>query len=166
LLCCYTAEVKMQIPSTFTTTAQRPFHPLGGIINYTFHRFKPFSPTKHFPIHFHSLKAAITTHHEPVVVVVDNEPRFVDIGYVSGVHGFQGDVRVKPNTDFPELRFSTPGRRWLKQKVMGGESVQEIELEEGREHSGQNCWILKFTGIDSAEEVINNHSQEEYTSGY
>jgi len=156
----------MQIPSTFTTTAQRPFHPLGGIINYTFHRFKPFSPTKHFPIHFHSLKAAITTHHEPVVVVVDNEPRFVDIGYVSGVHGFQGDVRVKPNTDFPELRFSTPGRRWLKQKVMGGESVQEIELEEGREHSGQNCWILKFTGIDSAEEVINNHSQEEYTSGY
>jgi len=148
----------MQIPNTFTTTSRRPFHPLiptslRGIINYyTFHRFKPFSPTKHFPIPFFSLKAAITTHHEPVVV--DNEPRFVDIGYVSGVHGFQGDVRVKPNTDFPELRFSTPGRRWLKQKVMGGESVQEIELEEGREHSGQNCWILKFTGIDSAEEVI------------
>lgn len=144
----------MQIPNTFTTISQRPFlthipTSLGG----TFHRFKPFSPTKHFPIHFHPLKAATTTHHEPVVVVVDNEPRFVDIGYVSGVHGFQGDVRVKPNTDFPELRFSTPGRRWLKQMVMGGESVQEIELEEGREHSGQNCWILKFTGIDSAEEA-------------
>lgn len=36
---------------------------------------------------------------------------------------------------------------------MGGENVQEIELEEGREHSGQNCWILKFSGIDSAEEA-------------
>lgn len=36
---------------------------------------------------------------------------------------------------------------------MSGETVKEVELEEGREHSGQNCWIIKFRGIDSAEEV-------------
>lgn len=31
---------------------------------------------------------------------------FVETGYIFGVHGFQGEVRVKANTDFPELRFS------------------------------------------------------------
>jgi hypothetical protein len=60
------------------------------------------------------LKAITINNHEAVVADnnnisndYNNEPRFIDIGYVSGVHGFQGDVRVKPNTDFPELRFST-----------------------------------------------------------
>ncbi|XP_004504243.1 uncharacterized protein [Cicer arietinum] len=152
----------MQLP-TFTTS-QRPFHPLIPPplgINHTF-TFKPFSPipTKHFSIPFHSLTktSAATTHHEPVVVDSNisnghNEPRFIEIGYVSGAHGFQGEIRVKPNTDFPQLRFSTPGRRWLKQKVMGGESVQQVELEEGREHIGKNCWILRFKGINSVEEA-------------
>ncbi|CAI8618749.1 unnamed protein product [Vicia faba] len=138
----------MQIPAF--TTSQRAFHPLippSLGINYTF-------PFKHAPIPFHSLTQTsavkpITTHHEAVVV----EPRFIDIGYVSGVHGFQGDVRVKPNTDFPQLRFSTPGRRWLKMKVMSGETVKEVELEKGREHSGQDCWIIRFRGIDSVEEA-------------
>lgn len=31
---------------------------------------------------------------------------FVETGYIFGVHGFRGHVRVKPNTDFPDLRFS------------------------------------------------------------
>ncbi|GAU18774.1 hypothetical protein TSUD_80630 [Trifolium subterraneum] len=154
----------MQIP-TFTTS-QRPLIPpsLSGIITYT--RFKPFFQTKHFPIPFHSLTQtsvvkAITINHEAVIADDNNnisnddndEPRFIDIGYVSGVHGFQGDVRVKPKTDFPELRFSTPGRRWLRQRVMSDESVTEVELEEGREHYGKNCWILKFRGIESVEEA-------------
>ncbi|XP_058731631.1 uncharacterized protein LOC131603351 [Vicia villosa] len=156
----------MQIPAF--TTSQRAFHPLippSLGINYAFH-FKPFFPTKHVPIPFHSLSLiqtsvakAITTHHEAVVAETDlsnghnEQPRFIDIGYVAGIHGYQGDVRVKSNTDFPQLRFATPGRRWLRQKVMSGETVKEVELEEGREHSGQNCWLIKFRGIDSAEEA-------------
>lgn len=31
---------------------------------------------------------------------------YVDVGYISSVHGIQGEIRVKSNTDFPELRFS------------------------------------------------------------
>lgn len=31
---------------------------------------------------------------------------FIQTGYIYGVHGLQGEVRVKPSTDFPELRFS------------------------------------------------------------
>ncbi|KAI9127207.1 hypothetical protein K1719_001766 [Acacia pycnantha] len=78
---------------------------------------------------------------------------YVDVGYITSVHGIQGEIRVKSNTDFPELRFSKPGRRWLKQNVSGREMIQEVELEEGREHPGRKSWILKFRGIDTVEQA-------------
>lgn len=37
---------------------------------------------------------------------------------------------------------------------MGGQSIQEVELEEGREHPGLKSWILKFRGIDTVEQVF------------
>ncbi|XP_047945100.1 uncharacterized protein LOC125191741 isoform X1 [Salvia hispanica] len=77
---------------------------------------------------------------------------FVETGYIFGVHGFQGEVRVKANTDFPELRFSKPGTRWLKQQASGSETIQEIELVDGRGHPGQS-WLVKFNNINSAEEA-------------
>ncbi|KZV15868.1 hypothetical protein F511_29328, partial [Dorcoceras hygrometricum] len=77
---------------------------------------------------------------------------YVETGYISGVHGLQGEVRVKPSTDFPELRFSKPGTRWLKQKVSGTETLQEIELLEGRGQPGQS-WILKFNEINTVEQA-------------
>ncbi|KAA0057091.1 hypothetical protein IC582_029246 [Cucumis melo] len=78
---------------------------------------------------------------------------FVEIGYISNVHGTDGEVRVKPTTDFPELRFSTPGTRWLKQKVSGREEIREVDLENGREHPGRKSWILKFIGVDTADQA-------------
>lgn len=43
---------------------------------------------------------------EHVDVEDANESVSVEVGYISNVHGLQGEVRVKPSTDFPELRFS------------------------------------------------------------
>ncbi|KAK4399307.1 60S ribosomal protein L32-1 [Sesamum angolense] len=77
---------------------------------------------------------------------------FVETGYIYGVHGLQGEVRVKPSTDFPELRFSKPGTRWLKQQVSGTETLQEIELVEGRGHPGQS-WIVRFNNINTVEQA-------------
>lgn len=37
---------------------------------------------------------------------------------------------------------------------MGGETVRQVELEEGREHAGQNSWILRFRGINTVEQVM------------
>lgn len=34
------------------------------------------------------------------------ESGFVEIGYISNVHGLEGEIRVKTSTGFPELRFS------------------------------------------------------------
>ncbi|GKU94273.1 hypothetical protein SLEP1_g7792 [Rubroshorea leprosula] len=76
---------------------------------------------------------------------------FVEIGFILGVHGIQGEVCVKPNTGFPELRFRKAGRRWLRQQVSGTETIEEVELVEGREHPGRNGWILRLRGVDTVD---------------
>lgn len=50
--------------------------------------------------------------------------------------------------------FLQPGTRWLKQKVSGREEIREVDLENGREHPGRKSWILKFIGVDTADQVI------------
>lgn len=41
------------------------------------------------------------------------EAGFIEVGYISSVHGLQGEVRVNPSTGFPELRFSTVELRYI-----------------------------------------------------
>ncbi|GFP91256.1 ribosome maturation factor rimm [Phtheirospermum japonicum] len=77
---------------------------------------------------------------------------FIETGYIYGVHGLQGEVRVKPSTDFPDLRFSKPGTRWLKQQVSGNETISEIGLVGGRGHPGQS-WIVRFNDINTVEQA-------------
>ncbi|KAH7545103.1 hypothetical protein FEM48_Zijuj01G0057700 [Ziziphus jujuba var. spinosa] len=96
------------------------------------------------------LQSTATQEH---VEAAEIESGSIEVGYVSNVHGLHGEVRVKPSTDFPELRFSKAGRRWLKQQVSGREMIQEVELVEGRGHPGQKSWILKFRGIDSVDQA-------------
>ena len=45
------------------------------------------------------------------------------------------------------------GRRWLRQQVLGKETIKEVELVEGREHPGQKSWILSFSGIETVDQV-------------
>ncbi|KAL8192239.1 hypothetical protein R6Q57_027906 [Mikania cordata] len=106
--------------------------------------------SKLHPIRTSSLHATAT---QEMVEVGEIESQFVEIGYISSAHGLQGEVRVKPNTDFPEMRFSEPGRRWLKQQLLGREIIQEVELLEGRGHHGQKSWIVKFNNIDKVEQA-------------
>ncbi|XP_076960368.1 uncharacterized protein LOC143636738 [Bidens hawaiensis] len=101
-------------------------------------------------IRMSSLHATAT---QETVEVSEIDSQFVEIGYISSVHGLQGEVRVKPSTDFPELRFSEPGRRWLKQQLLGRETIKEVELVEGRGNHGQKSWIVKFNNIDKVEQA-------------
>ncbi|XP_062096873.1 uncharacterized protein LOC133802552 [Humulus lupulus] len=113
----------------------------------------PSTPLQHQIHRFHlsHLQSTATQEH---IETADPGLGFVEVGYICNVHGLQGETRVKPSTDFPELRFSKPGRRWLKQQNSGREVIQEVELEEGRGgHPGQKSWILKFRGIDSVDQA-------------
>lgn len=118
----------------------------------------PFKPPRNYlpsilsPLHRtctrrHSLSLAT----QETVETSKGESEFVEVGYISNVHGLQGEISVKPTTDFPELRFSKPGRRWLRQLVSGKDVIREVELVEGRGHHGRKSWILKFGGIDTVD---------------
>ncbi|KAK9268194.1 hypothetical protein L1049_010637 [Liquidambar formosana] len=108
------------------------------------------SRSQNFPHAFSPLHSTAT---QEIVETSKTESEFIEIGYISGVHGLQGEIRIKHNTDFPELRFSKPGRRWLRQQFSGRHAVQEVELVEGRGHPGQKGWIVRFSGIDSVEQA-------------
>ncbi|KAM3412817.1 hypothetical protein ACQJBY_004157 [Aegilops geniculata] len=81
------------------------------------------------------------------------EDGLVEVGYVSGAHGVRGDVLVSPRTDFPELRFATPGKRWLRARAAGKMQVRELELLRGKAHTGKKGWIVRFHGVDSLDEA-------------
>ncbi|KAJ6822273.1 uncharacterized protein M6B38_388560 [Iris pallida] len=83
----------------------------------------------------------------------EKEEGFVEVGYISKVHGLKGELRVKPTTDFPELRFSQPGRRWLRTRLYGKEVMSEVELSAGRSHPGQKSWIISLQGIDDVDKA-------------
>ncbi|XP_052157015.1 uncharacterized protein LOC127774761 [Oryza glaberrima] len=83
----------------------------------------------------------------------EEEEELVEVGYVSGAHGVRGDVLVSPRTDFPQLRFATPGKRWLRARAAGKQQVKEFELVRGRAHTGKKSWIVTFDGVDSVDEA-------------
>ncbi|KAF5191498.1 Ribosome maturation factor rimm [Thalictrum thalictroides] len=90
---------------------------------------------------------------EEIVETSTEESEFIEVGYICKLHGIQGELRVKPNTDFPELRFGQPGKRWLKEKYLGKDIIREVELIEGRDHPGQKSWIVSFSGIDTVDQA-------------
>ncbi|MEO0541698.1 MAG: ribosome maturation factor RimM [Cyanobacteria bacterium P01_A01_bin.105] len=70
---------------------------------------------------------------------------WISIGRIVGPHGRDGEVRVYPNSDFPE-RFLAPGERWLlKARAKAPEAIQ---LLEGRYLPGKGLYLLKLAGIN------------------
>ncbi|KAL1328826.1 hypothetical protein HN51_060912 [Arachis hypogaea] len=146
--------VPLPLPTATLRTSQRPSSALLPSLHLPFYPSSlPTNTTRLFLPPLHSATATPTPTQEPLLDTPTNESTFIDIGYISSVHGLHGELRVKPTTDFPQLRFSTPGRRWLRQKVLNAETLREVELEEGREHPALKSWILKFKGIDSVDQA-------------
>jgi 16S rRNA processing protein RimM len=69
---------------------------------------------------------------------------WLEVGKIVGVQGLQGEVRVYPNSDFPE-RFEQPGKRWLLRP--GQTEPEPIELLAGRYLPNKGLYILKLAGI-------------------
>ncbi|MBI4785165.1 MAG: ribosome maturation factor RimM [Oscillatoriophycideae cyanobacterium NC_groundwater_1537_Pr4_S-0.65um_50_18] len=69
---------------------------------------------------------------------------WLQIGKIVGVQGLQGELRVYPDTDFPE-RFEIPGTRWLLRP--GATQPEPIELKSGRYLDGKGLYIVRFAGV-------------------
>ena len=80
---------------------------------------------------------------------------WMEIGSIVGAQGIKGEVKVHPNSDFPE-RFEDAGERWL----WGSQDLEprSIQLEKGYEIPGRNLYVVKLAGI-------HNRNQAEHLRG-
>ncbi|WP_082127260.1 ribosome maturation factor RimM [Calothrix sp. 336/3] len=75
---------------------------------------------------------------------------WIEIGKIVAPQGLQGEIRVYPETDFPE-RFEEPGTRWLL--YPGTTEPQAVELISGRYLDGKNLYVIQLAGIESRSQV-------------
>lgn len=80
------------------------------------------------------------------------ESEWLEIGKIVGVQGLQGELRVYPNSDFPE-RFEQPGKRWLLRP--DAPDPQPIELLSGRYVANKGLYIIKLAGITERTQAEN-----------
>ncbi|AFY33208.1 16S rRNA processing protein RimM [Calothrix sp. PCC 7507] len=76
--------------------------------------------------------------------IISNPDDWLEIGKIVAPQGMSGEVRVYPDSDFPE-RFEVPGKRWLLRP--GETAPQPIELLGGRYIDGKNLYVVKLAGI-------------------
>ena len=69
---------------------------------------------------------------------------YLEIGKIVAAQGLKGELRVYPNTDFPE-RFEQPGQRWLLRPDRT--EPEAIELISGRYLDGKGLYVIQLKGV-------------------
>jgi len=69
---------------------------------------------------------------------------WIEIGKIVAPQGLKGELRVYPNSDFPE-RFLEPGDRWML--VPGTQELQKVELQSGRVLAGKGLYVVTFAEV-------------------
>jgi 16S rRNA processing protein RimM len=69
---------------------------------------------------------------------------WLEIGVVVAPQGLKGEVRVYPDTDFPE-RFETPGQRWLLKP--NATEPEPVNLLKGYYLAGKGLYVVQFAGV-------------------
>lgn len=70
---------------------------------------------------------------------------WLEIGTITSAQGLKGELRVYPESDFPE-RFEKPGERWLLHPQET--EPRSIELLSGRQIPNKNLYIVKLAGVN------------------
>ncbi len=81
---------------------------------------------------------------------------WMEIGSIVGAQGIKGEVKVYPNSDFPE-RFERAGERWL----WGSQDLEprSIQLEKGYEIPGRGLYVVQLAGIGDRNQAENLRGQ-------
>jgi 16S rRNA processing protein RimM len=77
---------------------------------------------------------------------VPNLDGWLEIGKIVAPQGLSGEMRVYPQSDFPE-RFEVPGTRWLWRPC--DKEPQEVELLGGRYVEGKNLYVIELAGVEN-----------------
>lgn len=75
---------------------------------------------------------------------------WLEIGTIVAPQGLQGELRIYPNSDFPE-RFEEPGQRWLKRP--GETQPQPVELLSGRFLPGKGLFVVQLAGVENRDQA-------------
>jgi 16S rRNA processing protein RimM len=79
-----------------------------------------------------------------VAIAPATEPYDVLIGVIVGAHGVRGELRVAPETDFPE-RFARLGPVSVEPKAA---APRLMKITAARSHTGKGLVLLRLEGID------------------
>lgn len=79
-----------------------------------------------------------------------SDPDWLEVGKIVASQGLKGEVRIYPDSDFPE-RFEQPGQRWLRHP--GTPEPQSIELLSGRYVPHKNLYVVQFQGVTNREQA-------------
>ena len=74
------------------------------------------------------------------------EREWIEVGKIVAAQGLYGELRVYPDSDFPE-RFLEPGTRWIQRS--GQAQPEPMELIEGRFIPGKGLYVIALEGIDN-----------------
>ncbi|MGF1516018.1 MAG: ribosome maturation factor RimM [Elainellaceae cyanobacterium] len=75
---------------------------------------------------------------------------WLEIGRVVAPQGLQGELRVYPDSDFPE-RFMVPGTRWLRQSLQ--DIPRPVELLAGRLIPKKGLYVIRLAGVNSRDDA-------------
>lgn len=75
---------------------------------------------------------------------------WIEIGTIVAAHGLRGEVRVYPNSDFPE-RFLEPGMRWLL--PTGQTEPEPVEFLGGYLMPSKGIYVVELAGVETREQA-------------
>ena len=84
-----------------------------------------------------------------------NGQELLEVGTITSPQGLKGELRVYPDSDFPE-RFTKAGTRWLQHPDTL--AISQVQLRSGRYLAGKKLYVIRLEGIedrDRAEELRN-----------
>lgn len=92
-------------------------------------------------------------------VIIHNKPlwkrndrmngKWYTVGKLVNTHGIRGDVKVLPQTDFPELRFA-PGSKLM---LVNEETGDHLQVKVTSSRLQKNVYIIKLEGFQNINEI-------------
>ena len=71
--------------------------------------------------------------------------QWLEIGTIVAAQGMKGELRVYPDSQFPE-RFEEPGERWMLRP--GETEPQPVKLVKGRYINGKNLYVVQLAEVE------------------
>lgn len=83
---------------------------------------------------------------------IDTDVEWLEVGTITSPQGLKGELRVYPDSDFPE-RFTKPGTRWLQHPKT--QAITEVQLQGGRHITSKNLYVIKLEGTEDRTQAEN-----------